>query len=120
MDRTEMKAVLLALTAKEAEASFHAMSGEEIEALLREHCAEILSKREGTPPEQIEHARTEDLVAAALAEEGQPCGDCGKLVLWREDWGWFHKAPSSCFLEPRERPQGSFMGWLQRRRPAGS
>lgn len=61
-------------------------------------CA-VLRAREGTPPEHLDHARTEDLVAAATAPAGQPCGDCGKLVTYSDARGWQHVDPdSACFL----------------------
>jgi hypothetical protein len=98
-DAASNRRLLLDLTAEEAEPSIRAMTDPEVEAMLREQAGEILAKREGTPPEAIEHARTEDLVAAAFAEEGQPCGDCGKLVVWTDAGGWRHvETPTGCFL----------------------
>jgi hypothetical protein len=58
---------------------------------------EILEEREGTPSEHLDCCRDEDIIAAAQAPEGQPCADCGKLVVYR-DGEWFHVARSTCFL----------------------
>jgi hypothetical protein len=98
----ERRAVLLDMTAEDAEPAIRAMTDAEVETMLREHAGEILASREGTPPENIEHALLDDVVAAALAPAGQPCADCGKLVEWRESGGagdWYHvETPTGCFL----------------------
>jgi hypothetical protein len=70
--------------------------------ITRQRAIAILSEREGTPPEHTDHCRTEDLIAAAQAPEGQPCPDCGCLSVWVENdqfAGWKHTDPDSrCFL----------------------
>ena len=65
-----------------------------------EACA-VLVEREGTPEEHLDECRTDDLIAAALAPAGQPCVDCGKIIVWLEEDGggwWHHVEPSTCFL----------------------
>lgn len=73
--------------------------------MTRAQAEALLAAREGAPPELLEHARDEDLLAAALAPAGQPCADCGKLVVWTEGTedehgaDWRHAdTPSACFL----------------------
>ena len=67
----------------------------------RAEAEQILAAREGTPPEHLDHCRTTDLIAAATAPAGQPCGDCGRLVVWHDETGWTHVEPSTCFLAGR-------------------
>jgi hypothetical protein len=72
--------------------------------MTRADAERILAAREGTPPELLDHCRTEDLIAAALAPAGQPCADCGALVIWTDADGWQHAAPSTCFLARHDHP----------------
>ena len=60
----------------------------------------VMRDREGMPREEAEAASTQDLIAAAEAPEGQPCADCGHLVVWDDDLGdWRHAVrPTGCFL----------------------
>jgi hypothetical protein len=67
--------------------------------MTRERAQAILARREGTPPEHLEHCRDDDLIRAANAPAGQPCADCGGLVIYGDDNGWTHVDPeASCFL----------------------
>lgn len=66
--------------------------------MTREQACAVLAEREGTPPEHLDACSTESLIAAARADTGQPCADCGKLVVYRDD-DWHHvDTPTSCFL----------------------
>lgn len=66
--------------------------------MTRAEATAVLTAREGTPPEHIDACDTVDLVAAAQAPAGQPCADCGALVVWSDGAGWQHVDPSKCFL----------------------
>ena len=66
--------------------------------MTRDQAERILTEREGTPPEHLDECTTADLIAAAQAGDGQPCGDCGALVVHNDETGWRHVEPSSCFL----------------------
>lgn len=66
----------------------------------REEALVALMAREGAPLEAIEDASTESLLEALKAPEGQPCNDCGRVVVWRDD-DWHHvHTPTGCFLRP--------------------
>jgi hypothetical protein len=75
---------------------------DELRGRMREMACETLAEREGTPDEHLEHCSTPALVEAALAPEGQPCGDCGAVVVWTDDREWRHAEPSGCFLAQGE------------------
>lgn len=64
----------------------------------REDAERILAEREGTPPEHLEACDTTALIVAANAGMGQPCSDCGAIVVADGDGGWRHVQPSTCFL----------------------
>lgn len=70
--------------------------------MTRAEAVRVLEVREGTPPEHLDACSTDALVAAARADAGQPCADCGALVTWSDDGGWQHvDEASSCFLAHR-------------------
>lgn len=72
--------------------------------MTREEAIARLAEREGiAESDRAEWSMcwTLPAVLAALdAPEGQPCNDCGRVVVWREDRGWWIHEPANpgCFL----------------------
>jgi hypothetical protein len=70
----------------------------------RRQAERVLEVREGWSAPENEHVSDDAVIAAALAPEGQPCVDCGALVLYSDETGWRHAEtpPAGCWLGRNE------------------
>lgn len=97
-DRVE----LLRLARRDRRLAAQLQAEQEVRDAERERALARLVEREGIDardaPEMSESWQMSAILKALAAPEGQPCNDCGEVVIWRDD-DWRHAVtPTSCFL----------------------